>query len=220
MAVITISRELGSLGRYISRQVAQELGYPHIDKDIIAHILQQYGLVTFDKVYQSAPSFWERLDSMNYEVISMLNKIMLAFAQRGNILIQGRGGYTVLHQFDNVLNIRIQAPLNVRAQRVLERNTNFDNLIEAQEFVKLDDKMRLSFMRTYYDIDWQDTKGFDMVFDTGKVAPESIIQWIASAAEDLDQLDPEKTNNTKHINVDPVLSKTIQDALKTEPFAA
>ena len=219
MAVITISRELGSLGRLISRQVTQELGYPHIDKDIIAHILHQYGLVTFDRVYDTAPGLWERLDSMNYEVITMLNKVILAFAQQDNILIQGRGGYAVLKDFDNVINIRIQAPLNVRAQRVMERN-NIKDFISAQEFVKLDDKIRKTFMHTYYDTAWNDTNAFHLVFDTSKVSTENIAQWIISAVEEIDGLEKTITGHTKFINVDPVLAKTIQDVFKTEPTAS
>jgi len=219
MAVITISRELGSMGRYISRQVADELGYAYIDKDIVAHILQQYGLVSFDKVYETSPGFWDRLDSMNYEVISMLNRVILAFAQQDNILIQGRGGYAILKEFRNVLNVRIQAPLDIRAQRVLERN-NFENFEAAREFVKIDDKVRQSFLKTYYDIPWNDIYAFHLVFDTGQISPDNTIQWIAQAAEDIDQREILSTEDTKFINIDPVLAQTIQEALKKEMAAA
>jgi hypothetical protein len=45
MAVMTISRELGSEGVTIAKKVAQELGYHFVDKDVIERVLDQYGFV-------------------------------------------------------------------------------------------------------------------------------------------------------------------------------
>ena len=55
MAVITISRELGSGGAEIGQQVAKSLGYDYVDKRTIDGIFRQYGLTKFDDLYNSAP---------------------------------------------------------------------------------------------------------------------------------------------------------------------
>lgn len=42
--IITISREFGSGGRYIGKQVAESLGIAFYDKDIIAKVAEESGL--------------------------------------------------------------------------------------------------------------------------------------------------------------------------------
>ena len=44
MSVVTISRELGSLGTEIARAVAEKLNYEYIDKEKIAQALANLGL--------------------------------------------------------------------------------------------------------------------------------------------------------------------------------
>ncbi len=58
MAVITISRELGSGGSDIARQVAKQLSYEFVDKRTTDGIFRQYGLTKFDDLYSSAPTSW------------------------------------------------------------------------------------------------------------------------------------------------------------------
>ena len=50
MAVITISRQVGSGGVSIGKKVADILGYHFIDKNTIAEVLREYGIVEFEKV--------------------------------------------------------------------------------------------------------------------------------------------------------------------------
>ena len=65
MAVITISRELGSGGLDIAQHVAKTLGYEFVDKHTADGVFRQYGLTKFDDLYSSAPSF---LDLINTEI--------------------------------------------------------------------------------------------------------------------------------------------------------
>ena len=44
MAVITISRELGSEGDWIADAICDELGYCRVDKDVLAQIAEDTGL--------------------------------------------------------------------------------------------------------------------------------------------------------------------------------
>ena len=44
MAVITISRELGSEGDRIADLLCQELGYCRVDKDMLTHIAEEAGV--------------------------------------------------------------------------------------------------------------------------------------------------------------------------------
>ena len=56
MAVVTISREIGSEGGYIGKKVADELGYHFVDKIMLAGVLQQVGLIEFGQMVPPGPS--------------------------------------------------------------------------------------------------------------------------------------------------------------------
>jgi cytidylate kinase len=60
----------------------------------------------------------------------MLNDTMDALAHRGDTLILGRGGYASLSKYEDVLNVRLQAPFLVRVERVMARE-NIDNRLRA-----------------------------------------------------------------------------------------
>ena len=84
MTTITLSREIGSNGTKIARQVAGLLGYRFVDKGTFEEVLQKYGLIRFEDFYDSAPGFWTRFDSANLQIISMLNKTILGMARLGD----------------------------------------------------------------------------------------------------------------------------------------
>src|SRR5512142_2756025 len=118
MAVITISRQLGSGGADVARQVAQSLAYELVDKRTVEGIFRQYGLTRFDELYASTPGILDLIDQNNLLIVSMLNEIIEAVAQRGNVVILGRGGFAVLADCADVLNVRVEAPFAVRVQRI------------------------------------------------------------------------------------------------------
>ena len=121
MAVITISRELGSSGSDIAQQVAKNLGYEFVDKRTADGIFRQYGLTKFDDLYNSVPSFLDLINADNLLLVSMANEILEAMAKRGNIVILGRAGFAVLADYADVLHVRLQAPFAERVQRVMVR---------------------------------------------------------------------------------------------------
>ena len=96
MATITISRLLGSEGAAIAERVAEHLSYALVTKQTLEKILEQYGLVHLDSFYKAPPRLWSRLDYDTKHLVSMLNRIMLLIAKRGEAVILGRGGYASL----------------------------------------------------------------------------------------------------------------------------
>jgi cytidylate kinase len=213
MAVITISREMGSDGFNIGQQVAGRLGYDFVDKRTIEGVLRQYGLTKFSDLYTSAPGFWDLTSATNLLIISMLNEIMEALAHRGQVVILGRGGFASLSDYADVLNVRIQAPFTVRVQRVMARE-NLADLQQAEERVKEDDKARRKFIQMFYNKQWDLEAHFNLVIDTGSVSTEMAVNWIVEAARALEQQKFEKARTTQSIKVDSVLVDAISKVLR------
>src|SRR5512143_2346396 len=166
MAVITISNELGSGGVDIGQRVAKGLGYEFVDKRTSDGILRQYGLTKFSELYNSAPSILDLINSDNLLIVSMLNEILGALAQRGNVVILGRAGFAVLGQYADVLNVHIQAPFSERVQRVMARE-GLTDLQAAEERVRDDDNVHRKYVQRFYNRQWDEPSGFGLILNTG-----------------------------------------------------
>jgi cytidylate kinase len=212
MAVITISRELGSEGSYIASHVAQALGYALVDKKIIEHVLCQYGYVQFGKDYESAPNIWERMDPDKGNMITMLNRVLQAMASYGNVVIMGRGSFAVLGDYTDVLNVRLQAPLSVRVRRVMVDQKIKDTDV-AEALVRESDKVRSAFIQSWYGVRWDQADAFDLVIDTSKVLPDVAVKWIIEAQQGLKDLRISFKPTTHTIQVDRILAGAISDVL-------
>ena len=218
MAVITISRKLGSRGDYIAEKVAQVLDYHYVDKEFIGRVLSQYGLIEFDKEYDNLPGFWEKFNSQKEErrelMVDMLNRVMRAVAHHGNVVILGRSGFSVFQGFGDVLNARIQAPFSFRVTRVMEQEEI--TYEEADALVKQDDRVRSTFVKSFYGVQWDAPNAFDLLIDTGKISPELAIRWLVEAIRELEKREAGDKLTTASIQVDSVLAETISTELQRE----
>ena len=164
MAVITIS------GAWqwrldIARQVAKQRSYEFVDKRTTDGIFRQYGLTKFDDLYSSAPSILDLLNADNLLLISMANEIVEAVAKRGNVVLLGRAGFSVLGSYADVLNVRIGVPFSDRVQRVMARE-GLTDLDAAMARVKEDDEVHRKYVQRFYNKQWDDPTNFDLIIDT------------------------------------------------------
>lgn len=217
MAVITVSREYGSNGDLIAARAAAVLGYHLVGKEMIGALLSEYGLVEFDKEYERLPSFWERFNAQReqrrQQIAQMLNQIVPALAQHGNVVIVGRSGFAMLQGYSNVLNVRVQAPLAMRVQHVMaEQGLNAE---QAEVSIVDADKGRAAFIESFYGVQWNDTTVFDLVINAQKVAPELAAHWIAQAVQAMDERSA-TDERLAAIEIDPILAKTVNEALNCQ----
>jgi len=215
MSVITISREFGSDGSYIAEKVAQALGYHYVDKKTMEDVLAQYGFVGFEKEYDEAHGFWARFDARTVEMVKMLNRIIQAVAQHGNVVILGRGSFAILGGYADVLNVRIQAPLPIRRARVMTQQ-KIAEPEQAEAIIKEADRVRATFIESYYGVQWDVASAFDVVIDTGKVAPDLAVTWLADAARPMQAGTAGEVRTTSALEVDHILASAVSAVLKCQ----
>ena len=211
MTVITISREIGSEGAQIAKEVAAVLDYHFVDKATIAKMLSQYGFIRFGQEYETLPGLLSRFDSRRAEMVEMLNRVIFALAAHGNVVILGRGSFALLAGFADVLNVRTQAPLPVRIRRIMEQQ----NLspIEAETLVNENDVVRANFIHSSYNVRWDSATLFDLVIDTSKIPLESAVSWLTEATKNLSLESDSSLLTTNKIDVQNVLAKVVSEAL-------
>ena len=215
VSAITISREIGSQGDTIAEQIAKRLGYQLVDKNTIEKVFRQYGFVDFTETYDES-GFWAQFDPHRAEMISMLNRVIEAMVQHGNVVLLGRGGFAVLKGYADVLNVRIQAPLSIRIEQIMSELKITDQA-RAEEMVKESDHMRQNFLETAYGKQWDSVSAFDLVIDTQKISPEMAVDWLEAAAHRISQLQPRDAPTARSQEIDPVLADAIAQVLDKKP---
>lgn len=215
MATITISRLLGSEGAAIAEKVAQKLSYPLVTKQTLEKILEQYGLDHLDSFYKAPPRLWSRLDYETRHLVSMLNTVMLGIAKHGDTVILGRGGYAALKNLSGALHVRVQAPLQARVRKIVERESS-DDIRLMEKLVKENDRARAMFVNGFYDADFNRADQFNLVIDTGLVPVDLAVEWIIAASQMTDTSPAAGTYLAKDIDEDPSLQETIDKVLATE----
>jgi cytidylate kinase len=213
VAVITIAREFGSEGTRIAEAAARSLGYHLADKGSLEALLEpDYPASERDHEYRSIPGFWERFDQTRMErrrnLLEARDHALRALAAHGRMVILAQGAFVVLAGCADVLQVRIQAPLPVRIRRVAQY-PDIAVPSRAERFILENDRIQKGFVEAVYGADWDSAKGFDLVLDTGKLAPELATAWLVLAARTLDAAPAPGPAACAVLAVDPVFSQRV-----------
>jgi len=211
MAIITISRQMGSGGIPIAQKVAEKLGYTLVDGDAILEVAEQYGLTreSVEQADEKPPHFVENLDTPHETALLLIELIILDFALKGNVIIYGRGGQDLLKGINSVLRVRIIAPFEERVERWAERE--WLDPERARKLVRRSDQQRAGFIKYYFDRDWDDPLGYDLVINTERLNEESAVRLICDAIKDRNLA--EIKAEYKKVLADLVLRKRIEIAI-------
>ena len=188
--VITISREFGSGGRTIGKQVAERLGIPCYDQELIEKIAEKSGLAKEFIAERGeytlkggwlANAFADRsLNGLSVQdyLWTVQRKTIIELAEQSPCVIVGRCADFILDGKADCLKVFIHASMEKRAQRIVEK---YGESAEAPE-KRLRDKdlRRSSYYRFYTDVEWGIAKNYDVALDSGVVGIDRCVDIIAS----------------------------------------
>lgn len=211
MAIITISRQMGTGGIPIARKAAEKLGYTLVDGDAIIEVADQYGLTreSLELADEKPPHFSEKLDIKHETALNLIELIILEFALKGNVIIYGRGGQDLLEGIKSVLRVRIIAPFEDRVERWAEREWLDPD--RARILVRKSDQQRAGFIKYYFDRDWDDSLGYDLVINTQRLSEETAVRLICDGIKDRNLT--ESKAEYKRVLADLVLRKRVEIAI-------
>ncbi len=211
MAIITISREMGTGAYQIAKEVAKKLKFTLVDGQKIADVAPKYGISAeiLGKVDERPPAYITADDRLHAAYLSTIELILLDFVKKGNVILYGRGGQDLLVGMQNVLRLRFIAPFDERVENLAEREWIDPDL--ARELIRKCDHQRGGFIHFYFDRNWNDPQGYDLLFNTSRVSKGAIVESIVAAAKDpkLAEAEPE----AKELLAEIILCKQIETAL-------
>ena len=215
MAIITISREMGTGAYQIASEIAQKLKYTLIDGPRIKSLAAKYGLTPemLQMVDEKPPSYVTAEDRKRAAALNAIELIILDLARKGNVVIYGRGGQDLLKDCKNVLRLRFIADFEGRVERFAEREWIDPDM--ARSLIRRSDHQRGGFIHFYFDRNWHDPNNYDLVFNTSRLSQSTIVDCIAAAAKEPALKESDKAAVSIIDSV--ILSKKIETALLNAP---
>jgi cytidylate kinase len=186
MAILSISRKLGSLGDEIARFTAQKLGYRLVSREELHNLAQDCDddfkqACSMYETEERSAGLLERLFYKDPSHASLFMALNFELASQGNIVILGRGTQIVLGGYPGVFRVRVVAPASLRMERLAARLKL--PLQEAGEFMRRHDRQRRSMIEELFQKDLNDWSLYDMILNTASITAAQGAEIVAHALE-------------------------------------
>lgn len=197
--IVTISRQFGSGGRQIGKLLAEKLGVPFYDKELISMAAQESGLdeEVLEEVDERPSSLLYALSigmysspaqlqynetlPMNDRVFFIQSNIIRRAAKQGSCVVIGRCADFVLQNNPDAVHVFVQADLPFRVRRAVEQYGLPAE--KAESMVLRTDRQRASYHNFYADKKWGKLENYHLVLNSGFVGIENAAELIGRFAE-------------------------------------
>lgn len=194
MKIITISREFGSGGRELGKRLADELGIPCYDHEIIDMLAEKHG---FDKNYVSHVSereirvFYPTTIAHRFmiphpeaqqsaQITEEQHKLMKELANQGDCIMVGRCADVILQEL-KPMNIFVYADWQSKVKRCQNRAEENEHFTEREMRKKMKqiDKERAAYRGLYTEDDWGKKESYHLCINTSDREIKTLIPAIA-----------------------------------------
>jgi len=195
--IITISREFGSGGHTVGQMVAERLGIPFYDKELVDQIAVESGfapkfveehgehspsssLFSYAFAPQGIPGVMNGLSTADF-LWSIQCNVILQLAEKGPCVIVGRNADYILKDRPEAMHVFVYADVPFRAERIVKRYGESNKSPEARLNEK--DKRRRVNYQHYTGRTWGQAQNYNMCLDTGTLGIEQCVDIISNAVE-------------------------------------
>lgn len=198
--IITIGRQYGSGGRDIGKKLAEELGIPVYDKEMLDRAAKESGICqelfeTHDEKPSNSFLYSLVMDTYTmgyssgaFNEMPLNHKIFLAqfdaikkIADEGPCILVGRCADYALESYDNVMSIFIHADMDARIKRIARRKDLTD--AKAKELIQKTDKKRASYYNYYTNKKWGDCSSYDHSLNSSDLGIDGTVKAIKMLLE-------------------------------------
>ena len=186
--VITISREFGSGGRTVGKLVAEKLGIPCYDQEIIQKIAQESGYCEefiaekidkpHSKLFGNSFAFRDHYGNSIQDKIWLAQlKAIVEVANKGPCVIVGRCADYMLEGTADLIMVFIHADTKTKAERIVEQYGESD--LAPEKRLREKDKRRAAYYQVNTDRKWGDIKNYDIALSTSSLGIERCADIVA-----------------------------------------
>ena len=182
--ILTLERQYASGGRAVGKAVADALGVPCFNREILEYAAERSG---------QTPEHLERLEeTANTGLLSSLQaayarlargeraalppegalllaeaEVIRELADEGPCVLIGRSAGCILRDRTDVLRAFLYADEEARIRRAVDEYGHDEN--EAPTVLRYFDRRRANFYNANYSLKWEDKAGYHLCLDTGRL---------------------------------------------------
>ncbi len=195
MAVITISRQLGSLGSVIAHLVAEDLGYHLLDREIVdlvaarARVPAAVAAGGDERAVRGASGVFYsllvgiqngRLTPESY--VYFATQVIREAAAQQDLVVLGRAGQVALGKSPRAFHVHLVASIDERVARLVERE--HVTKLEARRLISESDECRRAYVWAAGQKNWEDPTLYDLVLNTSRLSPAFAAAMVVEAARE------------------------------------
>ena len=185
MAVITISREPGALGRDVAARVAGHLGFVLVDK---ARLAQLWSEVDLDEINLGGVDEWipynePEMDPETEAAVKLVPDLIAQLAEEHDLVVIGRGAQGLFCDRPGTLHVRTVASRRFRVQQLQTRERM--SAAEARERIRVLETRRSRYLRFLYGLNWSDPGLYDMTLRMDRLSVEQARNLILTAVDEM-----------------------------------
>lgn len=192
--IINIGRQFGGGGRRVAYELGRKLNIPVYDREIINKAAEDSGFsAKFFKERDEKRGFFSFTeiftsgfgDTENYMSDRGIFKIQCQtierIAEQGSAVIVGRCADYILRENGNTLNVFLTSPLEVRAERIAQRQGM--SIEDARAKAEEKDRKRAEYYNYYTFGNWGAAENYDLCIDSSILGIEGTADFIIDFAK-------------------------------------
>ena len=185
--IITISRQFGSGGRTVGRIVAEKLGIPFYDKELVEQVALESGfaptfveehgehspgktLFSYAFAPQGVPGVMNGLSAGDF-LWNIQCGVIMQLADKGPCVIVGRNADYILKDRPDVMHVYIHADMDFRANRIVKLYGESEKSPETR--LKEKDKRRTVNYQHYTGRTWGASQNYDISLSSSTLGVEA-----------------------------------------------
>ncbi len=216
MAIITISRKLGSFGNEIAQALADELKYQLLTRERVSTMLVDSGFAESSVIKtfaeETGPSLLDNFVLDRDRLLCSIKTALYTFARQDNVIIMGMGAQVLFHQLPNSFCLQITAPPDVRLKRIQQRHACDEHY--ANHLVIVSDHARSGFTKYFFNEDWESIHFYDVIVNTARISTAGAVRLITNEVQEFDSTDQKNQARTKLADLilqQQILSKVLYE---------
>ena len=195
--IITISREFGSGGRTIGREVAQRLGIPFYDKELVEQVALASGFApqfveehgehapsrsrfSYAFSHQGVPGVLSGMSTADF-LWSIQCSVILQLAEKGPCVIVGRNADYILKDREDVMDVYIHADTEFKAERIVRLYGEAEKSPE-QRLAEKDKRRRVNYQH-YTGRTWGAAQNYEMCLCSSMLGIDQCVKIIVEAVK-------------------------------------
>ena len=186
--IITIGRSFGAGGKTIGRMVADALGIPYYDSELLKETAENCGLsekylasvdekdITDAALYMSVGFMTPTYTSVRQIAANAQREVIQKIASEGPCVIVGRRANEILKDKKNVVSVFVTASVEYRTKRIMEREGIDEK--SARKKVTRVDKERAAYYNQFGGNNWGYASTYDLCINTETFGDEKAAELI------------------------------------------